>query len=139
MVDGGQGPCHAGDAVGERQRFGGSAQVSQRGTLSSRCAGREPGDAQHDGCRVDADHRGGTGSAGAPDSDAGAAPDVDDVVAVADAGQLHGELGVGVAAEVEAQRGDEATDTAEARVVGVVVGWKCGIGLGDRHVEHLDT
>ena len=75
----------------------------------------------------------------APDSDAGAAPDVDDVVAVADDGQLHGELGVGAAAEVESQRGDEARDTAEARVVGVVVGWKRGIDLGDCHVEHLDT
>ncbi len=86
---------------------------------------REPGDVQHDGGWVDPDHGGGTSGARAPDGDAGSAPDVDDVVPVADAGQPHGELGVGVAADVEAQRGDEATDTAESRVVGVMVGWKC--------------
>ena len=78
-------------------------------------------------------------AAGAPDGDAGSAPDVDDVVAVTDAGQLHGELGVRVAAEVEGQRGDEATDTAESSVVGVVVGWNCRLGRGECHVEHLDT
>ena len=75
-----------------------------------------------------------------PGGDAGSAPDVDDVVAVADVGQPYGEFGVGVAADVEAQRGDEATDTAEARVVGVMIGRERHLGIaGDRHVEHLDT
>ena len=68
------------------------------------------------------------------------APDVDDVVAVADTGQSYGEFGVGVAADVEAQRGDEAADTTETGVVGVMVGRERDVGLaGDRHVEHLDT
>ena len=140
-MHGGQRPCHVGDPVGERQGFGCTAAGSaawfdvdqaardaSRATFSMTAAGSTPTTELAPAAQA------------APGRDAGPTPDVDDSVAGADAGQPHGELGLGVAADVEAQRSDEATEAAEPRVVGMVVGRECHIGgAKGGHVEYLDT
>ena len=128
------------DRVGERQRFCHALQVAHRGRAVSVRSSQGTGDAEHHRRRVDADDRGGSGR-GTTDGDTRSAADVDDIVVGADVRQPDGEVRIGIASDGEGDGGDEAPQTGEGRVGGVVVGCRRGTGSGGRcgHGFDLDS